>query len=565
MNKLIEEQVNAHACQQNMDGPPPAETPSNPPTKDTLKLEKEAKKPTDDDGIDKRSYMFPERTAALPEVASGFMKMEIKELLVYVLFWIVVFFSAVVAYKWTKSDEWVTLYRAFENNIVEVSVVSVFLIMSVITLQSRRVTKKPVYLIEFATFTAPDHLKISKEEFKEKMKVLKYQDENNLKFQERILDRTGLGDETYWAEPMFSVPPLTTMHSSRQEAEMVIFGTVKQLLDATGVAPQQIDILVLNCSLFCPTPSLTSMIVNKFKMRSDIITYNLGGMGCSAGVISIGLAKDLLQVHPNSRALVVSTESISENWYKGNERSMILPNTLFRLGGAAILLSNIAAEKKHAKYRLDHVVRIHKGADDESYNCVFQREDDAGKKGVSLSKKLVACMCRGMKSNLTVLGPLVLPWSEQLKFFFNLLQRRVLKQKIPPYVPDFRKAFDHFCIHAGGRAVIDGIEENLNLLPHQTEPSRATLYRYGNTSSSSIWYELGYSEQMGVVKKGHKIWQIAFGSGVKVNSAVWTCLHDIEGYPNAESFSELAAFGRRQKSMSLEDIFGVLKGHEHQN
>ena len=57
----------------------------------------------------------------------------------------------------------------------------------------------------------------------------------------------------------------------------------------------QIDILVVNCSLFNPTPSLSAMIVNHFKMRSNVISYNLGGMGCSAGVIAIGLAKELLQ------------------------------------------------------------------------------------------------------------------------------------------------------------------------------------------------------------------------------------------------------------------------------
>ena len=53
------------------------------------------------------------------------------------------------------------------------------------------------------------------------------------------------------------------------------------------------------------------------------------------------------------------------------------------------------------------------------------------------------------------------------------------------------------------------------------EPSRATLYRYGNTSSSSIWYELQFIERSGKLKKGDKVWQIAVGSGFKCNSAVW--------------------------------------------
>ena len=63
-----------------------------------------------------------------------------------------------------------------------------------------------------------------------------------------------------------------------------------------GLQPADIDVLVVNCSLFCPTPSLSAMIVNHFRMRPDILSYNLGGMGCSAGVIAIGLAEKMLQV-----------------------------------------------------------------------------------------------------------------------------------------------------------------------------------------------------------------------------------------------------------------------------
>ena len=35
--------------------------------------------------------------------------------------------------------------------------------------------------------------------------------------------------------------------------------------------------------------------------------------------------------------------------------------------------------------------------------------------------------------------------------------------------------------------MIDAIEKQLELLPEHVGPSRETLYRYGNVSSSSIW------------------------------------------------------------------------------
>jgi 3-ketoacyl-CoA synthase len=255
-------------------------------------------------------------------------------------------------------------------------------------------------------------------------------------------------------------------------------------------------------------------------------------MGCSAGAISIDLAHDLLQVHPNSNVLVFSTENITQNWYLGNQKNMVLSNTLFRCGGAAILLTNKSSGRLSAKYELEHVVRVHLGADDTAFQAVYQVEDDAGIVGVRLSKELIKVVGEALRKNLTILGPLVLPYSEQLKFISNRMMQNVDKWRgIKPrkaYTPIFRKAFNHFCIHAGGRAVIDGLEQNLNLTKAQCAPSRATLWRYGNTSSSSIWYELSYIESQVGIKKNEKIWQIAFGSGFKCNSVVWKALRSVK-------------------------------------
>jgi len=96
----------------------------------------------------------------------------------------------------------------------------------------------------------------------------------------------------------------------------------------------------------------------------------------------------------------------------------------------------------------------------------------------------------------------------------------------PPkaYVPDFTKAVDHFCIHAGGRAVLDGVQKNLGLNDNHMKASRETLFDWGNTSSSSIWYEAEWIERFGDLKKGQRILQVTFGSGFKCNSAVWSVL-----------------------------------------
>ena len=45
------------------------------------------------------------------------------------------------------------------------------------------------------------------------------------------------------------------------------------------------------------------------------------------------------------------------------------------------------------RYELQHVVRTHLGASDESYNCVYQREDENGK--VTHHYPLVHLFCTG--------------------------------------------------------------------------------------------------------------------------------------------------------------------------
>lgn len=64
---------------------------------------------------------------------------------------------------------------------------------------------------------------------------------------------------------------------------------------------------------------------------------------------------------------------------------------------------------------------------------------------------------------------------------------QILKRKIKAYIPDFKLAFEHVCIHTGGRGVVEEIEKQLSMTPKLMQPSKDTLYRYGNTSSSSIW------------------------------------------------------------------------------
>ncbi|CAJ1373363.1 unnamed protein product [Effrenium voratum] len=401
--------------------------------------------------------------------------------------------------------------------------------------------KPSVYCLENLVYKPPQDWEVSQKQIVKMLEAQHCFNEASIDFQQRILDNSGTGPSTHWPPGILgsrdgNTEAVCNMAAARNEAQEVMFSLVRDLLKRSKVKPQQIDFLIVNCSLFCPTPSLCAMVCNEFGLRQDVRSYNLGGMGCSANVISVDLAKQLLENRPGSRALVISMENITQNLYKGNDKSMLLQNTLFRCGGCALLLSSRVLDSMKAKYKLLYTFRSQL-SDDNSYNCVYQKQDSEGNSGVALSKDIVKVAGRALRQNFVQLGPHVLPVREQVKVLCNHFMMRLTtlaKQRAWPlsarlatpegYTPNFSKGIDHFCIHAGGRAVIEGVQKNLKLTERQIRPSVQTLYDWGNTSSSSIWYETEWIERFGDLHPGERILQISFGSGFKCNSAVWVAL-----------------------------------------
>ncbi|KAA8535883.1 hypothetical protein F0562_030886 [Nyssa sinensis] len=390
---------------------------------------------------------------------------------------------------------------------------------------------RSTYLLDFACYRPPNQFKISKEEYMELARKSGKYDAAAIEFKQRVLKSSGMGDETYLPRVVFKPNYKISLKDGREEAAMVMFGVVDDLLAATRIRPKDIKILIVNCGVLNTTPSLSAMVINHYKLRHNVQSFNLGGMGCAAGIIAIDLARDLLNAYPGSYALVVSTEVVSFAWYSGKDLDMLLPNCFFRMGAAAMLLSNHRLDWWHAKYELKQLVRTHKGMDNRSFQSIYLREDGEGNQGLSVNKDVIEVGGHALKANITTLGPLVLPLSEQLHFFTSLLfknkSKSKSKSKSKPYIPNYKLAFEHVCILATSKKVLDEIQKNLELTEEYMEASKKTLERFGNTSSSSVWYELAYLEANKRIHRGDRVWQIAFGSGFKCNSVVWRALKNV--------------------------------------
>ncbi|KAG6489859.1 hypothetical protein ZIOFF_051140 [Zingiber officinale] len=155
-----------------------------------------------------------------------------------------------------------------------------------------------VYLVDFACHLPPPEFKISFNELEELSIPCGKYDEETIAFQLKVLARSGLGDEAYIPPTLHQVPPCPSMAAAREreEKQQVVFSALDSLFARTALDPCDVNVHVVNCSRFNPTPSISSMIVNHYSLRSNIRTFNLSGVGCRAGLIAVHLARDLLKV-----------------------------------------------------------------------------------------------------------------------------------------------------------------------------------------------------------------------------------------------------------------------------
>ncbi|KAL8210671.1 hypothetical protein R6Q57_005108 [Mikania cordata] len=388
------------------------------------------------------------------------------------------------------------------------------------------------YILHYECFKPPDDRKVSTDFSGEMVKRCNLALEE-YRFLLKAIVSSGIGEETYGPRNFFSERGTdSTLSDSQFEMDEFFTETLDKLFSKSKVSPQDIDILVVNVSVLTLVPSLTSRIINRYKMREDVQSFNITGMGCSASLIAINLVQNMFKTHRNKFALVLTSEAIAPNWYNGNERSMILTNCLFRCGGCSVLLTNKPALRKQAKFELKCLVRTHLGASDEAHTCCKQQEDDKGNIGFFLGKNLPKTATRALTENLRGIAPKILPLTTIVRYVLlanmKKLGSKYLHIGVKKVSLNFKLGVDHFCLHPGGKAVIEGVQRSLGLTDDDMEPSRMTLHRFGNTSASSLWYVLGYMEAKKRLKKGDRVLMIGFGSGFKCNSCVWEVSRDLE-------------------------------------
>ncbi|KAL6845981.1 hypothetical protein ACP4OV_023429 [Aristida adscensionis] len=398
----------------------------------------------------------------------------------------------------------------------------------------RRAAAEGVGLVDFACLKPPGWLRVPVAALLEHFRLIGCFDAGSVEFMAGVVEASGMGDETYFPPALHHIPPAATHAAAVEEAHMLFFPTLDDLFARTGVPPSAVGALVVNCSGFCPAPSLAAVIAGHYRMRADVRAFNLSGMGCSAGGVGVDVARGVLRAHAAVRyAVVVSAEIVTVGWYSGRERGKLLLNCYFRTGCSAALLTTTGGGGGAApvRYRLASLTRTSQSADDRSYRSGYRDEDDEGVTGFTLGQGVGRMVGELLRAHLVELSLAILPWREQLRYVAaagaallasrRRQSRRDKNQPAAVPAPDFRAAADHFCLPSSGRPMIWRLGRGLGLGEPEMEAALMTFHRFGNQSAASLWYQLAYLEAKGRVRRGDRVWQLGVGSGLKANSLVW--------------------------------------------
>ncbi|HXS37751.1 MAG TPA: 3-oxoacyl-[acyl-carrier-protein] synthase III C-terminal domain-containing protein, partial [Flavipsychrobacter sp.] len=212
-------------------------------------------------------------------------------------------------------------------------------------------------------------------------------------------------------------------------------------------------------------------------------------MGCYAAIHGLKQASDIIQSQPGANVLVVCTELCTLHFQKTFDEESISAPLLFSDGSAAVLVTG--NDSPHNGLRLDSF-----------YSEVLKEAKDA------------------MSWNLSSNGFIMTLSAEVPELFKHdivpLKQRAIARAG---YEPDSIK---HWCIHPGGKRILEAICAGLQLEKEDVCYSYEILKRYGNMSSPTILFVLKEMWKKLMSDEGSHIFGAAFGPGLTMESMIMT-------------------------------------------
>jgi predicted naringenin-chalcone synthase len=270
-----------------------------------------------------------------------------------------------------------------------------------------------------------------------------------------------------------------------REALRLSVNAIKECINGI-ITPHEITHLITVSCTGMSAPGLDLELMAVLNLPANIFRTSVNFMGCYAAIHALKLAKMICDSTTKANVVLVCTELCTLHLQKEYTEDNAASSLLFADGCAAVLVSN--------NLRSENALSL-----------------------------------RGFYSHVTQKGSPDMAWQLSSKGFLMTLSGYVpdlIKEDIDLRVEEAVKHnglsasdISHWCIHPGGKRILDLIQKQLSLPANALDHSRDILLRYGNMSSPTVLFVLKEIMDSLDVSKAN-IFGMAFGPGLTMETFI---------------------------------------------
>lgn len=273
------------------------------------------------------------------------------------------------------------------------------------------------------------------------------------------------------------------------EQRMAVFHKQAPLLSVDAIRdclkhhydPKKISHLITVSCTGMSAPGLDLQVMELMDLDKSISRTSVNFMGCYAAIHALKMADSICKTENDAQVLVVCTELCTLHFQRESTLDNITSSLLFGDGSAAALI----------------------GSDDHDGLTIDRFYSEVIPKG----KRDMAWELSSNGFLMTLSGYISDLINED---FPSIVDRAFAKEGIS------KEDVSHWCIHPGGKRILETIHNSLELTDGQLDASYNTLNNFGNLSSASILFVM--KEMLHDQKNIKKLVGAAFGPGLTVET-----------------------------------------------
>ena len=254
------------------------------------------------------------------------------------------------------------------------------------------------------------------------------------------------------------------------------FPLARQALDQLDMDDRRekiTHVVITSCTGFY-APGIDQDIIRHYGLQPSVERTIVGFMGCQAAVNAMKIAYHIVRSQPAAQVLIVNIELCTLHMQDADDIDQVMSFLIFADGCAA---SVVSAEPTGLE-----ILGFHSGIMPESKEFITWHIGDTGF-DMMLAREVPVTIATGIEE------------------FLHSMPGAHSKDEITCWA-----------VHPGGRAILDAVQEGLQLAPGQLAASRGILRDYGNMSSATLMFVL--NETLRAQAEAGLGCALAFGPGL---------------------------------------------------